>query len=399
MRMAAGYKFEPRILGFLCNWCCYAGADLAGVSRFQYPPNIRVIRLMCSGRVDPAHIFRAFSTGQDAVFIGGCHLNDCHYVTHGNYNALSMVYIGKKLLDHIGLNPERLRIEWVSAGEGIRFANIMNEFIPRLKKLGPLGEGEGIDEHELKFKLEAVTKLIPYIKLVQSERLRVPVKTEEAYNKFFTSEEFNRLFNELIADKLALSQIMALLRERPHSTREISEILGLSPSEVSRHLNVSARNQNVSTAPVDNDKIDRIINKHQGKAGSLVQVLLEIQHENHWLPLDVLNRISKKLNVPLSRVMQIVTFHKTFRLIPKGLNEVHVCMGPSCYVRGSTRLLDTVQDLVGIKPGETDPDSKFSLETGNCLGCCNLGPEIIIDGKHHGRVTPEKVKDVLKNYE
>jgi len=289
--MAAGYKFEPRILGFLCNWCCYAGADLAGVSRYQYPPNIRVIRLMCSGRVDPAHIFRAFSTGQDAVFIGGCHLNDCHYVTHGNYDALAMVYICKKLLEHIGLNSERLRLEWVSAGEGIRFANIMNEFIPRLEKLGPLGKGEGINEQELKFKLEAVTKLIPYIKLVQSERLRMSVRKEEAYHKFFTSEEFNRLFNELIADKLALY---------PH---------------------VSARDQKVGTAAVDNEKIDRIINKHQGKANSLVQVLLEIQRENHWLPHEVLDRVSKKLNVPLSRVMQIVTFHKTFSLIPTGNNE------------------------------------------------------------------------------
>ena len=289
--MATGHKFEPRILGFLCNWCCYAGADLAGVSRYQYPPDMRVIRLMCSGRVDPAHIFRAFSTGQDAVFIGGCHLNDCHYVTHGNYDALSMVYICKKLLEHIGLNPERLRLEWVSAGEGIRFANMMNEFGPRIEKLGPLGKGEGIEEHELKFKLEAVTRLIPYIKLVQSERLRVSVRTEEAYNKFFTSEEFNRLFNELIGDKLAL------------------------------YLNVSARNQEVRTVAVDNDKIDRIINKHQGKARSLVQVLLEIQHENHWIPQEVLDRVSKKLEVPLSRAMQIVTFHKTFSLIPKGRNE------------------------------------------------------------------------------
>jgi F420-non-reducing hydrogenase iron-sulfur subunit len=319
--MAAGYKFEPRILGFLCNWCCYAGADLAGVSRFQYPPNIRVIRLMCSGRVDPAHIFRAFSTGQDAVFIGGCHLNDCHYVTHGNYDALSMVYVCKKLLEHIGLNPERLRLEWVSAGEGIRFANIMNEFVPGMEKLGPIGKGEGIDEHELKFKLEAVAKLIPYIKLVQSERLRVPVRTEEAYHEFFTGEEFNRMFNELIADKLAASQIAALLRERPHSTGEISEILGLSPAEVSRHLYVSARNQNVETVPVDNDKIDRIIDKHQGKARSLIQVLLEIQDEIHWLPHDVLDRVSEKLDVPLSRVIQIVSFHKTFSLIPGGSKE------------------------------------------------------------------------------
>ena len=249
--MAAGHIFEPRILGFLCNWCCYAGADLAGVSRFQYPPNMRIIRIMCSGRVDPAHIFRAFATGQDAVFIGGCHLNDCHYVTHGNYDALAMVYISKKLMEHIGLDPERLRLEWVSAGEGIRFAQIMNEFVPGIEKLGPLGKGEGLDAQELKFKLEAVIKLIPYIKLVQSERLRVADRTEEAYENFFTGEEFNRLFKELIADKLEMY---------PH---------------------VLARDQDVASAAVDNDKIDHIIRKHQGKTNSLIQVLLEIQQENH----------------------------------------------------------------------------------------------------------------------
>jgi F420-non-reducing hydrogenase iron-sulfur subunit len=289
--MAAGHTFEPRILGFLCNWCCYAGADLAGVSRFQYPPNMRAIRLMCSGRVDLAHIFRSFATGLDAVFIGGCHLNDCHYVTHGNYDALGMVYICKKLLERIGLNPERLRLEWVSAAEGIRFANIMKEFVPKIEKLGPLGKGEGIDEHELKFKLEAVTKLIPYIKLVLSERLRVPVRLEEAYTKFYTSEDFSRLFDELIGDKLA------------------------------QYLQDSARIQEVKKEGVDSDKIDEIINKYQGKKGSLVQALLEIQLENHWIPQEVLERVSKKLDVPLSRIMHIVTFHKTFSLIPKGSHE------------------------------------------------------------------------------
>jgi coenzyme F420-reducing hydrogenase delta subunit len=240
--MAAAHQFEPKILGFLCNWCCYAGADLAGVSRFQYPPNMRVIRLMCSGRVDPAHVFRAFLTGQDAVFIGGCHLNDCHYVTHGNYDALAMVQVCKKLLGLIGLNPERLRLEWVSAGEGIRFAQIMNEFLPAIEKLGPLGSGEeGMDHSELKFKLGAVTTLIPYIKLVLSEKLRVPIRTEEAYHAFFSSEEFNRLFNELIADKLVVSQIMSLLGKSPLSTGEICETLGLKPSEVTRHMNNSSR--------------------------------------------------------------------------------------------------------------------------------------------------------------
>ena len=196
---------------------------------------------MCSGRIDLKFILRAFSNGTDGVFIGGCHLGECNYVTHGNYDALSMVLLAKKIMEHIGLNPERLRIEFMSSSDGIRFAALANDFSRKVKELGPLGTSEGIDENGLKFKLEAVNKLVPYIKLVERERLRVPVKSEEAYNKFFTSDELNRLFNELIVDKLAISQIMLLLREKPLSTGEISENLGLNPSEVSRHMNSSSR--------------------------------------------------------------------------------------------------------------------------------------------------------------
>ncbi|MFC1865006.1 hydrogenase iron-sulfur subunit [Chloroflexota bacterium] len=239
--MVVRHEFEPRILGFLCNWCCYAGADLAGVSRYQYPPNIRVIRVMCSGRVDPAFVLRAFSNGTDGVFIGGCWLGECHYITEGNYDAVSMMHLCKKVLEQIGVNPERLRLEWVSASEGIRFAEVITDFTKKLKELGPLGIGEGIDENGLKLKLKAVKNLVPYIKLVERERLRVHFDTREEYNEFFTSEEVDRLFHELIADKLTISQILLLLREKPISTGEISEILGLSPSEVSRHLNSSAK--------------------------------------------------------------------------------------------------------------------------------------------------------------
>ena len=196
---------------------------------------------MCSGRIDLKFILRAFSNGTDGVFIGGCHLGECNYVTHGNYDALSMVLLAKKIMEHIGLNPERLRIEFMSSSDGIRFAALANDFSRKVKELGPLGTSEGIDENGLKFKLEAVNKLVPYIKLVERERLRVPVKSEEAYNKFFTSDELNRLFNELIVDKLAISQIILLLREKPLSTGEISEILGLNQSEVSRHMNSSSR--------------------------------------------------------------------------------------------------------------------------------------------------------------
>ena len=239
--MSAEHSFQPKIIGIICNWCCYGGADLAGVSRFQYPPHIRLIRVMCSARVDLLHILRAFSNGTDGIFIGGCHLCDCHYVTQGNFNAFSMVQVCRRIMEKIGIYPERLKLEWVSAGEGIRFANFMNEYSAELTKLGPLGKAEGMDEKVLAFKLEAVNKLIPYIKLVLTQRLHVSERTEEAYHEFFKSDEFESLFEELIVDKLAISQIMLLLRDRSLSTGEISEILGLNPSEVSRHLKASAR--------------------------------------------------------------------------------------------------------------------------------------------------------------
>ena len=129
----------------------------------------------------------------------------------------------------------------MSGADGILLAEVVNNFTNKVKELGPLGKGEGIDEKGLKFKLEAVRKLVPYIRLVERERLRVPVKSEELYRKFFTSDEFNMLFNELIADKLAISQIMLLLQKKPLSTGEISEMLGLNPSEISRHMYSSSR--------------------------------------------------------------------------------------------------------------------------------------------------------------
>ena len=196
---------------------------------------------MCSGRVDLEFILRAFLNGADGVFIGGCRLNECNYITHGNYGALSNVLIFRKIMEHIGLNPDRLRIEFMSSGDGILLADITNDFCKKIEEIGPLGKSEGIDKKILKFKLEAISKLIPYVKLVEREKLRVPLKSEEAYNNFFASEKVNRLFNELIIDKLAVSQIMLLLREKPLSTGEMSEKLGLNPSDVSRHMNSSSR--------------------------------------------------------------------------------------------------------------------------------------------------------------
>ena len=211
--MEGRLPFRPKIIGFLCNWCAYGGADLCGVSRYQYPPYLRVIRVMCSGRVDLEFIFRAFCEGMDGVFIGGCWPGECHYVTEGNYHALSLLYLGRKLLAHAGVNPARLRLEWVSASEGIRFAEIMNDFAAKITQMGPLGKGEGTEENELKSRFEAIIKLLPYIKLVERERLRLPLGSPEEYKKFFTSAEFARLFEETIAGKLALARIISLLQK------------------------------------------------------------------------------------------------------------------------------------------------------------------------------------------
>jgi F420-non-reducing hydrogenase iron-sulfur subunit len=196
---------------------------------------------MCTGRVDPAFVLRAFSNGADSVFVGGCWPGECHYTTEGNYHALGMMHLTRRLLEHIGVNPERLRVEWVGASEGIRFAELMNDVVKKVKAMGPLGTGEEIGVDAMKLKIEAVKNLLPYIKLVERERLRVPFDTVEEYNKFFASDEVDKIFREMIIDKLAVSEIMLLLRGGPLSGGEISDSLGLDLSDVSRHLNSSAR--------------------------------------------------------------------------------------------------------------------------------------------------------------
>lgn len=239
--MAAPTEFKPVIIGFLCNWCCYGGADLAGVSRFQYPPHLRVIRLMCSGRVDLEFIFRAFAQKADGVFIGGCHLNDCHYNPEGNYDALGNSLIAKRILASVGVNPERLRLEWVSAGEGTRFAEVMHELSAKIKSLGPLGASEDKPVAALQAGLQAATDLVPYIKLVERERFRVQERTEDGYHKLFGSAEFDKLFQELILDKLALGRIMGYARSQPVAAGDIATGLDLPASEVARHLNALAQ--------------------------------------------------------------------------------------------------------------------------------------------------------------
>jgi coenzyme F420-reducing hydrogenase delta subunit len=196
---------------------------------------------MCSGRVDLEFILRAFFNGQDGVFVGGCRLDECNYVTHGNYDAWANVYLSKKIMGHIGINPERLRIAFMSGADGNLLAQVTDAFTKQIKILGPLGQAEGIDVNHLKFKLEAAMKLVPYLRLVERERLRAPEKSKKAYSEFFESSEVDRLFDEIFSEKMALSQIMLLLKNKPLSTMDISKRLGLNPSDVSKHMNSSSR--------------------------------------------------------------------------------------------------------------------------------------------------------------
>jgi F420-non-reducing hydrogenase iron-sulfur subunit len=154
---------------------------------------------MCSGRVDLEFILRAFSNGMDGVFIGACRLNECNYITHGNYHALNMVLLCRKIMAHIGLNPERLSIEFMSSGEGILFTEAVDSFCKKINELGPLGKGVETDQDNLKSKLEEVRKLIPYIKIAKRNKLESRLENKEEYDGFYTGDEIDELFREVVS--------------------------------------------------------------------------------------------------------------------------------------------------------------------------------------------------------
>ncbi len=173
---------------------------------------------MCSGRVDLSFIFRAFSRGMDGVFIGGCRLNECNYITHGNYHALNTVLLSKKILEHIGVNPERLGIEFMSSGEGMLFTKSVDQFSNRIRTLGPLAKGESLDQDELKLKLAEVSRLVPYIKMAKRKKLEARLEDRKDHDEFFTSEEIEKLFDEVISyhiDPAKCQACMICLRKCP----------------------------------------------------------------------------------------------------------------------------------------------------------------------------------------
>jgi len=228
-------SFEPKILGFLCNWCCYAGADLAGVSRMQYPPNIRVIRIMCSGRIDPKFIFEALRVGADGVFIGGCHLGDCHYL-EGNYEAVKKIEMVQKFLKLINLD-NRVRLEWVSASEGTRYAGVITEFTEHIKSLGPSPIGGDNPDEEILGKLRAMEEA------AAGERMRALVgrerkitEQENVYGETVSIEKFTKIFDSVIIEEYDRHRILHSLEKDPKSVKDVALNLKIDPSLVLEHM-------------------------------------------------------------------------------------------------------------------------------------------------------------------
>ena len=223
--------FEPKILSFLCNWCAYAGADLAGISRFQYPPNTRVIRVMCSGRVDPVFIPRAFLVGYDGVMILGCHPGDCHYLT-GNYQAEKKINLTRKLLNMASIDSERLLLDWVSAGEGERFSQVVRQFIEKIRTLGPFPL-----DMEMKGKLKAVRASL------EGEKIRWMVgkgpelmEMENVYKERVPKERLEELIEATIWDELIKNRIIQLVEMKPLTATDISQTLNLKLKDALSYL-------------------------------------------------------------------------------------------------------------------------------------------------------------------
>jgi F420-non-reducing hydrogenase iron-sulfur subunit len=228
-------SFEPKILGFLCNWCSYAGADLAGVSRIQYPPNIRVIRVMCSGRVDPEFIFQGFQSGIDGIIVMGCHPGDCHYL-EGNYEAEKKFEMVEKFLRFVDFD-KRVRLEWVSASEGNRFAEIVTDFTNQIKKLGPSPAGGKEPDDIVLDKLNALQLAASSYRMrALVGRERALLEKENVYGEKVSPERFNEVFEKAIYDEYMRHYILLSLAKDPKSVKDLAIELKIDPSEVLDHV-------------------------------------------------------------------------------------------------------------------------------------------------------------------
>jgi F420-non-reducing hydrogenase iron-sulfur subunit len=223
--------FEPRILSFLCNWCSYAGADLAGVSRLQYPPTMRVIRVMCSGRVDPGYVIDGLKKGFDGVFISGCHIGDCHYID-GNLYTLRRMAVVRELLDVSGIGQHRMELQWSSAAEGQLFADNVKKFTQQILALGPFDPAR------------CALSILALEQALDSPRVRWLIgcarqltERKNAYQDTIPEADYEQILREAAVEEYEKAMISLVIREEPRSVREMAELTGLPVYTVSNRLN------------------------------------------------------------------------------------------------------------------------------------------------------------------
>jgi len=231
-----GSAHNPRLVGFLCNWCSYAGADLAGVSRLQYPPNLRVIRVMCSGSVDPIVVIEALIRGADGVLVAGCHIGDCHYI-QGNLYTKYRMKILMDILERMGWDERRVRLEWVSASEGQKFAGVVSEFTEQLKELGPspvAGESPDIDQLEILYILRNV--LEDFRLNVIITKMRDLVEKGNVYGETMTEAEVMELVHRVVDDEFLRTRIIYATKEKALTVKNLSDILEVPQKKVLEHL-------------------------------------------------------------------------------------------------------------------------------------------------------------------
>lgn len=243
--------FTPKIIGFLCNWCCYAGADLCGVSRYQYPTNIRNIRVMCSTRIDPYIIVSVFKGGADGIFIGGCHPGDCHYIS-GNYHTKNKVALTKRLLKEAGFDPERLHLEWVSASEGERFSKVITEFTNRIRSLGPNPVSGPTPDQKIKEKLESAEQAALEFRLRALVGKEYKIINEgNVYGETKTEEEWNVMFDEAVTNEYIRKRILYLTGKDAYSVLDLSKELNQPTDKVLEHIVYLRKNNMVAMDRID----------------------------------------------------------------------------------------------------------------------------------------------------
>lgn len=224
--------------------------------------------------------------------------------------------------------------------------------------------------------------------------------TEEQKKALYTLQKTSDLSKTdiLLRGLEILSEYYALGLDQPPLNEELKKLEEEAVQHLKALKQIKRREESVKQMIQELREVDEIIDEYNGEKSALIQILLKIQEKNHWLPKPALLWVSERLNIPMSQILTIATFYKSFTLEPHGEHLVRVCLGTACHVRSGPKILEAAEQYLGIRSGETTPDMKFTLEGVNCLGCCALGPVMVVDNKYHGNLTPSMVPDILSTY-